>query len=162
MCSVACGQGDSVSGGEAVLVTRGLGSEVLAFHLKDWSSVGGALPNITADLLSEAPPVEVADANSSPAQSRHYFCEVTVRDGALRRSVGQAELAKSPKKSTKSTGQKEMLMPIDGKKPKEAAARSQRHGVRARRARRKHRFTFRLTWPCHRSRDLRHLRVRQA
>jgi hypothetical protein len=60
-------QGDSLSSGEHVLVTRGLGSGVLPFHLKDWPSVVGALPNITADLLSEAAPVEVGDANSSPA-----------------------------------------------------------------------------------------------
>jgi DNA end-binding protein Ku len=44
---------------------------------------------------------------------------------ALRRSVGQAEPAKAPKKSKKAaTGQKEMLLPIAGKKPaKEAAAK---------------------------------------
>ena len=69
--------------GRLFLVTRNLGSEVLPFHLKDWPSVVGALPNITADLLSEAAPVEVGDANSSPAQSCHYFFKVTVRDGGI-------------------------------------------------------------------------------
>ena len=42
---------------------------------------------------------------------------------ALRQSVGQAEPAKAPKKSKKAAGQKEMLLPIEGKKPKEAAAK---------------------------------------
>jgi DNA end-binding protein Ku len=44
---------------------------------------------------------------------------------ALRRSVGEAEPAKSGKRPRKaSTGQKEMLMPIEGKKGgKEAAAK---------------------------------------
>jgi DNA end-binding protein Ku len=48
---------------------------------------------------------------------------------ALRRSVGGAAAeTKAPKKSAKkprkaSSGQKEMLMPIEGKKPKEAAAK---------------------------------------
>jgi DNA end-binding protein Ku len=47
---------------------------------------------------------------------------------ALRRSVGGAAETKTPtmaaKKSWKaSAGQKEMLMPIEGKKPKEAAAK---------------------------------------
>lgn len=37
----------------------------------------------------------------------------------LRRSVGQAQPAKSSKKP-KATSRKEMLLPIDGKKPKEA------------------------------------------
>jgi DNA end-binding protein Ku len=45
---------------------------------------------------------------------------------ALRRSVGQeaapaAKRAKKPRKA--SSGQKEMLMPIEGKKPKEVAAK---------------------------------------
>ena len=35
----------------------------------------------------------------------------------------RAEPAKSPKKSKKSVGQKEMQMPIEGKKLKEAAAK---------------------------------------
>jgi DNA end-binding protein Ku len=35
----------------------------------------------------------------------------------------RAQPAKSPKKSKKSSGQKEMLMPIEGKKLKEAAAK---------------------------------------
>jgi DNA end-binding protein Ku len=42
---------------------------------------------------------------------------------ALRRSVGQAAPAKAPKKPKKATGQKEMLLPIAGKKPKEAATK---------------------------------------
>ena len=42
---------------------------------------------------------------------------------ALRQSVGHAEPAKSPKKPKRATGQKEMLMPIEGKKPKDAAAK---------------------------------------
>jgi DNA end-binding protein Ku len=48
---------------------------------------------------------------------------------ALRRSVGGAAAeTKAPKKSAKkprkaAAGQKEMLMPIEGKMPKEAAAR---------------------------------------
>ena len=46
---------------------------------------------------------------------------------ALRRSVGQegapAKAAKSAKKPKKATGQKEMLLPIEGKKPKQAAAK---------------------------------------
>jgi DNA end-binding protein Ku len=42
---------------------------------------------------------------------------------ALRQSVGEAEPAKSPKRSKRATGQKEMLMPIEGKKPKQAAAK---------------------------------------
>jgi DNA end-binding protein Ku len=41
---------------------------------------------------------------------------------ALRRSVGQAAPAKAPKKPKKATGQKEMLLPIAGKK-KEAATK---------------------------------------
>jgi DNA end-binding protein Ku len=48
---------------------------------------------------------------------------------ALRRSIGGAATeTKAPKKAAKksrkaSSGQKEMLMPIEGKKPKEAAAK---------------------------------------
>jgi DNA end-binding protein Ku len=43
---------------------------------------------------------------------------------ALRRSVGQdAAPAKAPKKKKAASGQKEMLMPIEGKKPKETAAK---------------------------------------
>jgi DNA end-binding protein Ku len=46
---------------------------------------------------------------------------------ALRRSVGGAEPAKPAKPSKKprkaAAGQKEMLMPIEGKKPKETAAK---------------------------------------
>ena len=43
---------------------------------------------------------------------------------ALRRSVGGAATAKSTKKSRKaSAGQKEMLMPIQGKKSEETAAK---------------------------------------
>ncbi|WP_407175453.1 Ku protein [Bradyrhizobium sp. STM 3562] len=42
---------------------------------------------------------------------------------ALRASLGQAGATKAPKKAKKATGQKEMLLPIQGKKPKEAAAK---------------------------------------
>jgi len=47
---------------------------------------------------------------------------------ALRRSVGGAAAEKIPKKSAKkprraASGQKEMLMPIAGKKPKETTAK---------------------------------------
>jgi DNA end-binding protein Ku len=51
---------------------------------------------------------------------------------ALRRSIGGAEPAKASKKPRKATGQKEMLMPIEGKKAgketaaKKATSRSQR------------------------------------
>jgi hypothetical protein len=42
---------------------------------------------------------------------------------ALRASLSEAGPAKATKRSKKSTGQKEMLLPIEGKKPKEAAAK---------------------------------------
>jgi DNA end-binding protein Ku len=46
---------------------------------------------------------------------------------ALRRSVGGAATEKAPKPAKKprkaAAGQKEMLMPIEGKKPKEAATK---------------------------------------
>jgi DNA end-binding protein Ku len=43
---------------------------------------------------------------------------------ALRQSIGQASSpAKPAKKPRKASGQKEMLMPIEGKKPKEAPAK---------------------------------------
>ena len=43
---------------------------------------------------------------------------------ALRASIGQEQASKPAKKQKKATGQKEMLLPIDGKKPaKEAAAK---------------------------------------
>jgi DNA end-binding protein Ku len=46
---------------------------------------------------------------------------------ALRRSVGQeAAPAKAPKRKKAASGQKEMLMPIDGKKTKETAAKKRR------------------------------------
>src|SRR5258708_2443102 len=43
---------------------------------------------------------------------------------ALRRSVRQAEPAKPSRKPKKATGQKEMLLPIEAKKPKEASAKT--------------------------------------
>jgi DNA end-binding protein Ku len=43
---------------------------------------------------------------------------------ALRRSVGGSAPAKAPKKKKAASGQKEMLMPIEGKKPKTAAKKS--------------------------------------
>jgi DNA end-binding protein Ku len=44
---------------------------------------------------------------------------------ALRRSIGQEQTTKPPAKKPKkaASGQKEMLLPIEGKKPKEAAAK---------------------------------------
>jgi len=43
---------------------------------------------------------------------------------ALRASIGQEQASKPAKKPKKAAGQKEMLLPIDGKKPaKEAAAK---------------------------------------
>jgi DNA end-binding protein Ku len=43
---------------------------------------------------------------------------------ALRASIGQEQASKPAKKQKKATGQKEMLLPIGGKKPaKEAAAK---------------------------------------
>jgi len=42
---------------------------------------------------------------------------------ALRRSVGGSAPAKAPKKKKAASGQKEMLMPIEGKRPKQTAAK---------------------------------------
>jgi len=42
---------------------------------------------------------------------------------ALRRSVGGSAPAKAPKKKKVASGQKEMLMPIEGKRPKQTAAK---------------------------------------
>jgi DNA end-binding protein Ku len=42
---------------------------------------------------------------------------------ALRASIGQEQGSKPAKKPKKAAGQKEMLLPIDGKKPKEGAAK---------------------------------------
>jgi hypothetical protein len=41
---------------------------------------------------------------------------------ALRASIGQEQASKPARKSKKATGQKEMLLPIDGKKPAKEAA----------------------------------------
>jgi DNA end-binding protein Ku len=42
---------------------------------------------------------------------------------ALRASIGEAQAPKPAKKPKKATGQKEMLLPIEGKKPKEVATK---------------------------------------
>jgi DNA end-binding protein Ku len=64
--------------------------------------------------------------NGQPLQRKARPAASNVVDlmEALRRSVGQqASPAKATKKKKAASGQKEMLMPIEGKKPKEAAAK---------------------------------------
>ena len=67
-----------------------------------------------------------------PPKARPAAGNVVNLMDALRASLGQEQGAKPAKKRKKATGQKEMLLPIDGKKPaketaaKKPAARGQR------------------------------------
>jgi hypothetical protein len=58
-----------------------------------------------------------------PPKARPAAGNVVNLMDALRANLGQEQGAKPSKKPKNATGQKEMLLPIDGKKPKEAAAK---------------------------------------